>query len=264
LIDPRAIVDPSARLGTDVVVGPWSIIGADVELGDGCRIEPHAIVKGPTRLGRNNHVYQFASIGEDAPAPDGGGEPTRLEAGDDNVFREGVTVHRGTAQHAGVTRIGSGCLFMAYVHIGHDCRVGDEVVLASNAVIDSHAQVGDHADFGSAAVVAPYRCVGAFTQVAARSLVLEDVPAYLAVAGNPARAVGLNLEGLRRCGTPAEAVEALRRAYQCVYREGRSLDEARASLAAGASQEPALARFLQSLVGSRWGIVRHGGADDGT
>lgn len=256
MIDPRAIIDPMARLGENVAVGPWSVIGPNVEIGDGCVIASHVIVKGPTCLGRNNRIYQFSSIGEDTPALAYQGEDTRLEIGHGNVFREGVTVHRGTVQDEGVTRVGNDGLFMAYVHIAHDCVVGDHVIMANNAALSGHVGVGDHANIGGYVAVPQYRRIGAFTHVAAMSLVLKDVPDYMTVAGHPAAAIGLNLEGMRRRGLSAELIAQLREAYRVVYRRGLTVAEATAALADLAAEVPEVARFVASLTSSSWGIVR--------
>lgn len=255
-IDARAIIDPAAKLGANVEVGPWSIIGPNVELGDGCRIGPHAVVTGCTRMGRDNRVYQFATIGEDTPALAYRGEPTRLEIGDGNTFREGVTVHRGTVQDQGVTRIGSRGLFMAYVHIGHDCVVGDQVVMANNASVSGHCVVGDYANFGGYVGVPQRRRIGAHTHLAGMSLVLKDVPAYVTVAGNPAFAIGLNLEGMRRRGVSDEVIGLLRTAYKTLYRCGLTVEEACERLAAEKPSCPEVALLVDSVLTSEQGIVR--------
>ena len=256
MIDPRAIIDPSARLGANVHVGPWTIIGADVELGDDCRIASHVVLKGPTRMGKRNRVYQFATIGEDTPAMTYGGEATGLEIGDDNVFREGVTIHRGTVQDRGKTVIGNSCLLMAYVHVGHDCVLGDNVIMANNAAVSGHCVVGDHANFGGYAGVPQHRCIGACSHIAGMSLVLKDVPAYMMVMGNPASAIGLNVEGMRRRGYSKELIGALRWAHKVVYRQGRTVKEACVELEKMAVKVPEITAFIESIRDSKWGIVR--------
>lgn len=256
MIDARAIIDPSATLGADVHVGPWTIIGPGVEVGDGCRIASHVILKGPTRLGRNNHVFQFSSIGEDTPALAYGGEPTELIIGDNNVFREGVTIHRGMVQDAGKTVIGSHCLLMAYVHVGHDCVLGDHVIMANNAAVSGHCRVGDYANFGGYAGVPQFRNVGAHTHIAGMSLVLKDVPAYMTVMGNPAAAISLNIEGMRRRGYSKSVIAALKSAHATVYRQGRTVKDACAELEPVAREIPEVEVFLASIRDSRWGIVR--------
>lgn len=256
MIDPRAIIDPSARLGENVAIGPWSIIGADVEIGDDCWIAPHVVVKGPTRIGRRNRIYQFASVGEDTPAVAYQGEPTTLEIGDDNIIREGVTIHRGMAQDIGRTVIGNNGLFMAYVHIGHDCIVGDHVIMANNASISGHVQVGDHANFGGYCGVPQFRRIGAYSHISGMSLVLKDVPAYMTVMGNPACAIGLNVEGMRRRGYSKELMGMIKDAHRIVYREGRTIGDACAALEPLAAACPEVALFVESIRESRWGIVR--------
>ncbi len=255
-IDPRAIIDPAARLGEGVTVGPWTLIGADVEVGDGCVIASHVVLKGPTRLGKRNRIYQFASIGEDTSDMSYDGEPTTLQVGDDNVFREGVTVHRGTLKDQGRTVIGSHCLLMPYVHVAHDCRLGDHVILANYAAVSGHVRVGDHANFGGFAGVAQYRTVGAHTHLAAKSLVLKDVPDFVTVAGNPASVSGLNVEGMRRRGFDDEMVHHIREAFRLVYRAGLTVDEACERLEPLAAEAAEVAAFLGTVRGSRWGIVR--------
>jgi UDP-N-acetylglucosamine acyltransferase len=256
LIDPRAIIDPSVAIGRDVSIGPWTWIGPDVEIGDGCRIASHVVLKGPTRLGRDNRIFQFATIGEDTPALAYRGEPTRLEVGDRNTFREGVTVHRGTVQARGKTVIGDDNLFMAYVHVGHDCIVGNHVIMANNASVSGHVTVGDHANFGGYSGVPQYRSVGAYSHIAGMSLVLKDIPAYVTVAGNPAGVVGLNLEGMRRRNLPRDTVEALRKAYGIVYRQGLVVKDALAELEPLSALHAEVAAFAADVASSRWGIVR--------
>lgn len=254
-IDPRAIVHESAKLGERVTVGPWSIIGPDVELGDDCWVGPHVVIKGPTRIGRGNQIFQFSTVGEDTPALAFGGEETWLYIGDHNVIREGVTIHRGTAQDDSRTVIGSHCLLMAYVHVGHDCILGDHIIMANNAGVAGHVRVGDYANFGGFAAVPQYRSVGPFTHIGGMSLVLKDVPAYMTVSGNPATAIGLNLEGMKRRGYDSARIDALKQAHKIVYREGRTTRDAVAALDALADDE-AVRRFQQSIVDSKLGIIR--------
>jgi len=256
VIDPRAIVDPSAVIGADVALGPWSVVGPNVEIGDGCRIASHVILKGPTRIGRNNRIFQFATVGEDTPAIVYQGEATTLLIGDDNVIREGVTIHRGTVQGQGRTVIGSHNLLMAYVHVGHDCVLGDHVIMANNASVSGHVVIGDHANFGGYAGVAQYRRVGAHAHIGGMSLVLKDVPAFVAVSGNPAGVVGLNIEGMRRRGISDQAIEALHEAYRIVYGRGKTVNEALAAIAPLANCHAEVDLFMVSIAQSRWGIVR--------
>jgi len=256
LIDPRAIIDPSAKLGDNVSIGPWTIIGSDVEIGDDCSIASHVVLKGPTVMGRNNRIFQFSTIGEDTPALAYGGESTVLKIGDNNVFREGVTIHRGMVQDQGQTLIGNDCLLMAYVHVGHDCVLGDHVIMANNASVSGHCNVGDHANFGGYAGVPQFRDIGAYSHVSAMSLVLKDVPAYMTVMGNPAAAISLNIEGMRRRGYADELIQHLRDAYKIVYRQARTVKEACHELESLARDVPEIALFLASIQDSQWGIVR--------
>jgi UDP-N-acetylglucosamine acyltransferase len=256
MIDPRAIIDPSAVIGANVAIGPWSIIGADVEIGDGCSIASHVIVKGPTRIGRNNRIYQFSTIGEDTPALVYAGEPTTLAIGDDNIIREGVTIHRGTVQGQGRTVVGNHNLLMAYVHIGHDCTLGDHVIMANNASVSGHVIVGDYANFGGYAGIPQYRRVGAHSHIGGMSLVLKDVPAFVTVSGNPAGAVGLNIEGMRRRGIADDVVAALRECYRVVYGTGLTVKEALARIEPLALRHPEVRLFAESVAQSRWGIIR--------
>ena len=256
MIDERAIVDPGAVLGRDVTVGPWTIIGPDVVVGDGCEIGPHVILRGPTTLGRGNRIYQFATVGEGSPAFAYKGEATTLVIGDDNVIREGVTIHRGLATDRSRTVIGNGNLFMAYVHIGHDCVLGDRIVMANNASVAGHVTVGDEAVLSGYVGVPQFRSIGAYSFVSAMSLVTKDVPAYVSIDGNPAGAVGLNLERLRRRGVADAAKKALQDAYNTVYRRGLTLKQALETLRPAAETVPEVACFVRSIEASEHGIVR--------
>jgi UDP-N-acetylglucosamine acyltransferase len=256
VIDPRAIIDPSARLGSNVAVGPWTIIGAGVEIGDDCVIASHVVLKGPMRMGRRNRVFQFASIGEDTSDRSYRGEPTTLEIGDDNVFREGVNIHRGTVKDQGRTVIGSHCLLMPYVHVAHDCVIGDHAIFANYAAVSGHVHVGDYANFGGYAGVAQFRKVGAYTHLAAMSLVIKDVPDFVTVAGNPASVAGLNTEGMRRRGYSDEVIKHVRTAYRAVYRSGLTAEQACVELAPLAAQVPEVGAFVAGVRESKFGIVR--------
>lgn len=256
MIDPRAIIDPSARIGADVSIGPWSVIDADVEVGDHCIIDAHAIIRGPTRLGCGNRIYPFASLGDATPARVYAGEPTRLVVGDHNIFREGVTVHRGTVQDRAETTIGDHNLFMAYAHVAHDCVIGSHCTFANNASASGHVVVDDWAILGGYAGVPQYRSIGAHAMVAGMSLVLKDVPAFVTVAGHPARVVSLNLEGLRRRGFEADVIANLRAAYRLLYQSGLSTAQALDRIDALADAGGQLAILTRSVRASRQGIAR--------
>lgn len=256
MIDPRAIIDPSARLADDVQVGPWTLIGPGVEIGAGTVIASHVVIKGPTTIGRNNRIFQFSTIGEDTPDLKYKGEPTRLEIGDHNVIREGVTIHRGTVQDRGVTTIGNHNLLMAYVHIGHDSVLGDHTILVNNTALAGHVLIGDWAILSGYTLVHQFVRIGTHSFSGMGSAIGKDVPAYVTVAGNPAEAKGINTEGLRRRGFSAEAIAALRRAYKAIYRQGLTLEDAIAELKGMVDAQPEVAPLLASLQSSGRGIVR--------
>lgn len=255
-IHPQAIVDPSARLAEDVEVGPWTLIGPDVEIGAGSVIGPHVVIRGPTTIGQHNKIFQFSSVGEDCQDKKYNGEPTRLIIGDHNVIREGCTLHRGTVQDRGVTTIGSHNLLMAYVHVAHDCIVGDHIIMANNATIAGHVRVGDGAILGGFTTVHQFCHLGAWSMSAANSAVFKDIPAYVMVGGNPASAHGMNFEGMRRRGFSPELVAALRRAYKVVYRQGLTLQDALKALEEPAQQFTEIALYRDSIVASTRGITR--------
>jgi UDP-N-acetylglucosamine acyltransferase len=256
VIDPRAIIDKDARLASDVVVGPWSIIGPDVEIGAGTVIGPHVVIARSTRIGCNNRIYQFATIGEDCQDKKYHGETTYLEIGDHNIIREGCTLHRGTVQDKSLTRIGNHNLLMAYVHIAHDCIVGDHTVFANNATLGGHVQVADWAILGGYTLVHQFCQIGGHAFCGTGSVVLKDIPAYVMVNGNSAKAHGINSDGLRRRNFSDEQINTIRRAYRILYREGHSAAEAIEQIAALVDESPVLLPLLESLRGSTRGIVR--------
>ena len=256
LVDERAIVDPRADLGNNVSVGPWSTIGPDVIVGDDCEIGPHVVLRGPTVLGRGNKIYQYSTVGEGSPAFAYKGEPTTLSIGDNNVIREGVTIHRGLATDRSRTVIGNDNLLMAYVHIGHDCVLGNRIVMANNASVAGHVAVGDEAVLSGYVGVPQFRSIGAYSFVSAMSLVTKDVPAYVSVDGNPAGAVGLNAERLRRLGLDDTVKKALQDAYNTVYRRGLTLKEALEELQAPAESFAEVRCFVESIKRSEHGIIR--------
>lgn len=256
MIHPSAIVDPKAELATDVEVGPFSIIGPDVQIDSGTVIGPHVVVRGPTRIGKGNRIFQFASVGEDCQDKKYKGEPTRLEIGDNNIIREGATLHRGTVQDNSLTRVGSNNLFMAYVHIAHDCIVGDNCIFANNASIAGHVHVGDGVILGGFTGVHQFCKIGSFAMTSLYSVVNMDIPAFVMVQGYPARARGMNFEGMKRRGYSKELISQLRAAYRTLYRSGLTLAEALARLQEEAGDSAEMAMLLDSLQRSERGIVR--------
>ena len=256
LIDPSAIIDPSAKLADDVTVGPWTIIGPEVEIGAGSIIGPHVVIKGPTRIGCHNHIYQFSSVGEDTPDLKYRGEATRLVIGDHNVIREGVTIHRGTVQDRSETTIGSHNLIMAYAHVGHDSVIGNHCILVNNTALAGHVKMDDWAILSGYTLVHQYCHIGAHSFTAMGSAVGKDIPAFVTVAGNPAQARSMNFEGMRRRGLADETIQALRRAYKIVYRQGLTVDEALLALEDAAAEFPEVALFRDSIRNSSRGITR--------
>lgn len=256
MIDPRAIVDSGATLGDGVQVGPYSVIGPGVEIGAGCVIGPHVVIKGPTRIGCNNRIYQFASIGDDPQDKKYRGEPTCLEIGDGNTIREYCTLNRGTIQDEGVTRIGSRNWIMAYVHIAHDCVLGNDIVMANNASLAGHVHIDDHAILGGFAMVHQFCKIGAYAFLQFAAGVNRDVPPFVVASGIPAKPAGLNTEGMRRHGFDADRVLALKKAYKLLYRSGLRLEQARAELEALAVDHPDVARFSHFLESNPRSIIR--------
>ncbi|WP_088331674.1 acyl-ACP--UDP-N-acetylglucosamine O-acyltransferase [Lacimicrobium sp. SS2-24] len=256
MIHHTAQIDPSAKLGNNVKVGAYSLIGADVEIDDNTVIESHVVIKGPTRIGKANHFYQFCSIGEDCQDLKYAGEPTRLEIGDGNTFRECVTVHRGTIQDNSLTRIGNNNLLMAYVHLAHDCMVGDNNIFANNASIAGHVHVGDWAILGGMSGVHQFCHVGSHSFCAAGTILLRDLPPYVMVGGKDAKPHGINAEGLRRRGYSKESILQIRRAYKVLYRSGKTTDEALRELRAMQEQTPELEILVDFVANSPRGIVR--------
>jgi len=256
VIDLRAVIDPSAELDEGVSVGAFSIIGPGVQVGRGTTIGPHVVIQGPTTIGTDNHVFQFASIGEMPQDKKYGGEPTRLEIGDRNVIREYVTMNRGTVQDQGVTRVGSDNLFMAYVHVAHDCLVGNHVIMANGATLAGHVTLEDYVILGGFTLVHQFCIVGRHAFTAMGSAISKDVPPYLIVGGSPAEPRGINQEGLRRRGFSDDELRKLRDAYKKLYMSGLRLEEAREALEAMAGDAPVMKPLVEFLARSKRSIVR--------
>lgn len=255
-IHPTAIVDASANLAPDVAIGAYSIIGPDVTIGEGSVIGPHAVIGARTRLGKRNRIFQFASIGDVPQDRKYGGEPTTTTIGDDNVFREYVSIHAGTAQDRGDTAIGNGNLFLAYTHVAHDCVVGNFTTFSNNAQIAGHVRIDDWVVMGAYSGVHQFGRVGAHAMVGTFAAVLGDVPPFTTVSGFPAKPHGTNNEGLRRRGFTSGDILEVRRAYKALYRENLTLDEARVKIAAAAVTAPVLTPLVEFLAVPGRGIVR--------
>ncbi len=256
MIDPKAVVASEARVAADVYVGPYAVIGAEVEIGRGCRIEPHAVIKGPTVLGEDNHIFQFASIGDDPQDKKYKGERTSLVIGSRNTIRECCTINRGTVQDQGVTRVGDDNWIMAYSHIAHDCVVGCNTIFANNASIAGHVRIGDYAILGGFTAVHQFCRIGAHALTSMFSYVTKDIPAYVTASGRPAEPRGINAEGLKRRGFPAAQIRNIREAYRTVFRQGLKLEEAIAALAERALEQPEIGPFVESLRESSRGLAR--------
>jgi UDP-N-acetylglucosamine acyltransferase len=256
MIDARAVVSAEARLAPDVSVGPFTVIGPGVEIGARTVIGPHAVINGPSRLGADNHVFQFASLGDAPQDKKYRGEPTRLEIGDRNVFREFVTVNRGTTHDKGVTRIGDDNLFMACAHVAHDCTIGNKTVFANGAVLGGHVEIGDWVILGGLTAVHQFGKVGAHAFLAGGAMARQDVPPYVMVAGDPAVPHAVNAEGLKRRGFDEEQIRAIREAYRILYRSDLKLAEALERLEPVAAERPEVRVFVDFIRTSARSIVR--------
>jgi UDP-N-acetylglucosamine acyltransferase len=256
LIDPRAIVAPDAEIADGVEIGPYTIIGPGVKIGAGTWVGPHAVINGPTTLGRDNKVFQFASIGDAPQDRKYAGEPTRLEVGDRNVFREFCTINRGTAGGRNVTRIADDCLFMAYSHVAHDCIVGSRVVMSNCTALAGHVELGDWVILSGYSAIHQFCKVGAHAFLANNAAVTRDVPPYLLVAGSPAEPKGINSEGLKRRGFDAAQIANIKNAYRIFYRSKLKLAEATEQLKALVPSQPEIKPFVDFLAASERSIIR--------
>lgn len=230
MIHSTAIISPSASIADNVKIGPYTIIGADVEIGTGCEIASHVVINGPTKIGSGNKIYQFASVGEEPQDKKYAGEATVLEIGNNNLIRENVTINRGTVQGGGVTKIGDNNWIMAYVHVAHDCIVGNENILANNASLAGHVVVGDFVILGGFTLVSQFNHLGSYSFSAMGSVISRNVPPYVLVSGHMAKPIGVNTEGLRRHDFTDKQIKNIRQAYKLVYRSGLRLEEAEQEL----------------------------------
>jgi UDP-N-acetylglucosamine acyltransferase len=256
LIDERAVVSPKAEIHAEAYVGPYAIVGDDVVIGRGTRVEAHAVVKGPTTIGEDNRIFQFASIGDDPQDKKYAGEPTRLTIGNRNTIREYVTINRGTAQDRGETLIGDDNWIMAYVHIAHDCVIGNHTIFANAATLAGHVRIDDYAILGGFSGIHQFCRIGAHAFLAAHSFASMDVPAYVTAAGRPAEPRGINAEGLKRRGYTPEQIRNIREAYKLVYRQGLKLEDAIATLTEQVGDAPELGLLLETLRDSKRGVAR--------
>ncbi len=256
MIHPTAIVDENAKLHESVAVGPYSVIGPDVTIDEGTRVASHEVINGHTTIGKNNTIYQFASIGEVNQDKKYAGEPTQTIIGDNNVFRECCTVHRGTVQDDGITEIGSDNLVMCYTHIAHDVKIGNRVILANNTTLAGHVHIGDWAILGGFAMVHQFVHIGAHAFTAINSIVLKDIPPYVMVEGRPAAPRTINSEGLKRRGFSGDAILSIKRAFKSLYRKQLSLDKALELIAEESAVSPELNIISEFVENSTRGIIR--------
>ena len=256
MIHEQAIIEPGAVIGNNVKIGPWCYIGKDVVIGDDCELMSHVVIKGPTKIGKRNRFFQFSSIGEECQDLKYKGEPTECIIGDDNTFREGCTVHRGTIQDNSLTQIGSNNLFMAYTHVAHDCIVGNRCILANNASIAGHVHVGDFAILGGMVGVHQFCQIGSHSFIAANSFVNKDVPPYVMASGDAAKPFGLNSEGMKRRGFDKDAITAVKRAYRTLYRKGLNVEDALAELSEASENFDEVKQFVEFVKHSNRGIIR--------
>lgn len=256
MIHNTTIIHPKAQIAEGVTIGAYSIIGEHVTIGAGTTIAPHVVINGHTSIGCDNQIFQFCSLGEIPQDKKYAGEPTRLEIGDRNIIREFCTFNIGTVQDTGITRIGNDNWIMAYVHLAHDCNVGNHTIFANNASLAGHVEVGDYAILGGFTGVHQFCKIGAHVMTGISSVIFKDVPPYLMIAGQPAAPHGMNNEGLKRRGFSAIALAGLKLAYRILYREGLTLAEAQVQLAALAQEVPEVKPMVDFLAQSTRGIIR--------
>ena len=259
-IHPTALVDPGAELDDSVEIGAYTLVGERVRIGAGTRVGAHCVIEGRTTIGRDNRIFQFCSLGAAPQDKKYAGEPTALEIGDGNTVREFCTFNCGTAQDAGVTRLGDDNWVMAYVHLAHDCQVGSHTILANNATLAGHVHLGDWAIVGGLTGVHQFCKIGAHVMVGFASAVTQDVPPYMLVDGNPLAVRGFNAEGLRRRGFSAARIGAVKQMHRLLYRQGKTLEQAREDIAAMSASVPEaaadVALMLDFLAGAHRGIAR--------
>ena len=259
-IHPTAIIEPGALLGESVSIGAYTLIGAQVRIDEGTSVGPHCVIEGRTTIGRDNRIFQFSSIGAQPQDTKYAGEATELQIGDRNTIREFCTFNIGTVQDGGVTRLGNDNWIMAYVHLAHDCRVGNNTTFANNAALGGHVHVDDWATLGGFTQVHQFVKIGAYAMTSMGTALGQDLPPFMMVSGNPAQARGLNLERLKRCAFSPERVAAVKQMHRLVYRQGLALEEALASIDAMLASAPEAAediRMMSSFLrASTRGIVR--------
>jgi UDP-N-acetylglucosamine acyltransferase len=255
-IHATAIIDASAELDSSVEIGAYSVIGPNVKIGAGTRVASHVTINGPSIIGENNQIFQFSSLGEVPQDKKYKGEPTLLEIGNNNTIREFCTFNRGTIQDKGTTKIGDDNWIMAYVHIAHDCQIGNHTIFANNSSLAGHVDVHDHAILGGFTLIHQFCKIGSHVITAVGSVVFKDIPPYVTAAGYDAKPHGINAEGLKRRGFSAESILQIKRAYKTLYRKSLTLEEAKVELGIIQQTTPEIALLTDFLNSSTRGIVR--------
>ncbi|MCW9698594.1 MULTISPECIES: acyl-ACP--UDP-N-acetylglucosamine O-acyltransferase [unclassified Avibacterium] len=255
-IHPSAIIEEGAKIGENVVIGPFCIIGSDVEIGRGTVLHSHIVVNGVTQIGEENEIFQFASIGEKNQDLKYQNEPTKTIIGHRNRIRESVTIHRGTVQGGGVTRVGDDNLFMINAHIAHDCKIKNRCILANNATLAGHVELDDFVIVGGMSAIHQFVIIGAHVMLGGGSMVSQDVPPYVMAQGNHAQPFGVNIEGLKRRGFDKPTLHAIRNVYKLIYRSGKTLEEVMPEIEHYAKTESAISFFLDFFKRSTRGIIR--------
>jgi len=256
MIHETAIIDPSAKIGNDVTIGPYSVIGPEVEIGDGCHIRSHVVIQGQTKLGENNTIYQFSSIGEIPQDKKYDGEATLLEIGDNNVIRESVTINRGTEQGGGITKVGNDNWIMAYVHIAHDCIIGNNNTFANNATLAGHVIIDDHVILGGFTLVSQFNAMASYSFSAMGSVISRNVPPYVLVSGHMAKPIGVNIEGLKRHQFSEQQIKNIRQAYKLTYRSGLKVEQASQAIQDLEQEQAELSLYTDFLSQQQGGIIR--------
>jgi UDP-N-acetylglucosamine acyltransferase len=257
VIHQSAIIDPSAVIADNVSIGPFTVIGPNVEIGEGCDIKSHVVIQGPTKIGKNNRIYQFASVGEEPQDKKfAEGDDTFLEIGDNNLIRESVTINRGTVQGGGITKIGSNNWIMAYVHVAHDCIIGNDNIFANNSSLAGHVIIDDFVILGGFTLVSQFNYLGSHSFSAMGSVISRNVPPYVLVSGHMAKPVGMNVEGLKRRNYSDQQIKTLRQAYKTLYRSGLKLEQAQQKLAEMEQEDGEVDLLLNFLQQQQGGIIR--------
>ena len=257
MIDDKAYVDPHAKIADNVEIGPWAWVGPGVEIGSGSTVGANAVIKGRTTIGENNQIMAFAMVGGDPQHLGYKGEETVLVIGNNNVIREYASIHRGTVQGGGKTQIGDHNYFMAYSHVGHDCRVGNHCIFANNAGLAGHVEIGDYIIFSAYSGIHQFCRIGSYAFIGRAAKIYKDIPAYMMVTGNPGCPTGVNLVGLKRHGFDNKTLRVIKRAFLLIYRSGKSLEDLRKSLNQLVSESSSISLIVEAFDHTTRGVERH-------